>query len=280
MKNTVKTVHHVNLELLRSMGLPMTIDNYSTLNEAFDIPNINPPTVGYPEIKYMSIGRGGHRNVTGTGGSSLVDILIHGVTDATLFEALPFVLVPIAEDLTPAERAKYRIRKLETHNGNEYFAYYLKVIDADAIVPTSRIVTLDDGLVVQDEAYVPVVSSQSPVPVDTSNTIVNTVTGRHIVIQSEIKVDLNANDITRFTDAVAIIYGDTRYATISEIGIVAAYDKEITNNLGGIDATYTEVQTAQVMNFIGTELPLQHNPASASLTYGLSNSMPLHPAGV
>ena len=95
-QNTVKTIHHVNLELYRSMGVPFAIDNFSTLNEKFSLGNITPPVSGYPEIKYMGIGRGGHKNVTGTGGSSLVDILKHGVTDAVLFEQIPFVLVLVA----------------------------------------------------------------------------------------------------------------------------------------------------------------------------------------
>ena len=101
-----------------------------------------------------------------------------------------------------------------------------------------------------------------------------------MIIQSILNIDLNAADITHILNAVEIIYGDIRYATISEIGIVAGYDDVKNTTLGGVSITYTDVDTAQVMNFIGTELPLQHSPSSASLKYGLSNSMPMPPVNI
>lgn len=276
-QNTVKTIHHVKQEILRSMGLPFVIDDYSTLNEKHSIGNIQPPAGEYPVIKYMGIGRGGHRNVTGADNTSLTDILRHGVTDAVLFEQIPFVLVLTTDDISVPDRAKYRIRVLETHGGTDYFAYYLKVIEEVATDPDSRVVVLENGVIITDDPYVPVISSQNPSPVDLSNVIENTVEGRHLTVQSKVNVDFNTVDISRFLDAIQIIYGDVRYATISEIAIVSGFDISVTSTIGGMTVVHDEIRTGQVVNFIGTEVPLQHNPISHAMTYGLGNSMPLPP---
>lgn len=277
---SVKSIHHTQLELLRSMDLPFEVDQYSTLNESFNVGEITPVTTTYPTIKYMAIGRGGHKHVTSAGGDSLVDILKHSPTDAVLFEHIPFVLVPTNADLTPVERAKYRIRVLRTYGGVDYFAYYLRVIDTAAIAPTARVIELSNSEIISDVPYVPGVSSLSPTPVDLSNTVVNTVEGKHLLVQSVLTVVLDSTDVTRLLDAIDIIFGDIRYATISEVGIVSAVDAEHTTTLGGVNVTYTEADVAQIFNFISTELPLQHSPSSATLKYGLSNAMPLPPTAI
>ena len=275
--NATKTIHFARLELLRSMNIPFNIEQYSTLNEKHQMANIAPPNTGYPTIQYLGIGRGGHRNAVGSGSNGLIDILQHGVTDAALFEQIPFVLTPTTNDLSLVDRAKYRIRKLETHGGIDYFAYYLKVIPNASVPPDIRVIQMVDGVIASDDTYVPSPSSLSPTPVDISNTVVNTVSGKHIIIQSKIALPLTADEILAINDAVTTIYGDVRYATISEVAIVAGYDISVTNSLGGISATYDEIQSAQVMCFIGTFVPLQNAPDAVDLSYGLNNSMPLPP---
>lgn len=279
-QNTKKTINFTLLEILRSMAIPFNVMSFSTLNEKYQLGNITPPNTGYPTLKYLAIGRGGHRNVIGGNSSGLVDILEHSVTDSTLFEQIPFVLVPITDDISNLERAKYRIRKLETHNGVQYFAYYLKVIPENSITPEIRVIELSNGVKVSDVPYVASASSLAPTPVDLSNTVVNTVEGRHIVVQSKINIQLDPADIVAINDAVTTIYGDVRYSTISELGIVSAYDVNISSTLGGVNVSYDEVRSAQIMCFIGTQIPLQHYPELVDVTYGLSNTSPLPPTSI
>lgn len=279
-QNTKKTINFTLLEILRSMAIPFNVMSFSTLNEKYQLGNITPPSTGYPTLKYLAIGRGGHRNVIGGNSSGLVDILEHSVTDAALFEQIPFVLVPITDDISNLERAKYRIRKLETHNGIQYFAYYLKVIPENSITPEIRVIELSNGVKISDVPYIASASSLAPTPVDLSNTVVNTVEGRHIVVQSKINIQLDAADIIAINDAITTIYGDVRYATISELGIVSAYDININSTLGGVSVSYDEVRSAQIMCFIGTQIPLQHYPELVDVTYGLSNTSPLPPTSI
>ena len=276
-QNAVKTKNFALLDILRSLNVPFTIDQYSTLNEKFNIGNVAPPSSGYPIIQYLAIGRGGHANVVGSGNNTLVDILQHSVTDAALFEQIPFVLVPTSADLAPLERAKYRIRVLETYAGIDYFAYYLKVIPTASITAEARIIELSNGVITSDTAYVPSIASLSPTPVDISNTVINVVNGRHLVVQAVLPVVFDSTDIANIIYACVTKYGDIRYATISEIGVVGGFDISVTNNLGGVTATYLEIRSGQIMAFIGTIEELQQNPSSVTLQYALSNSMPFPP---
>lgn len=275
--NSVKTFHHTKLEILRSMGIPFAVDAFSTLNEKHAVGNSVPPVTGYPTFKYITIGRGGHQYVSAGSGGTVTDIRKHSVTDAVLFESLPFRLVPTNADLSAQVREGFRLRVLETHNGTDYFAYYGRVIDGSAITPVSKIVELENGVITSDIPYVPSSASQNPTPVDLSNTVVNTMQGRHLVCSSTITIDLTTEDIAAILAAAEIIYGDSRFAVISEVGVIAAFDEVITTNIGGIGLTYTELQAAQVMNFVSSEYPLPQVPQSVTLRYGLADTMAMPP---
>ena len=278
--NSVKSRNFSRLDILRSLNSPFTIDQYSTLNEVFAMGNVAPPETGYPVIKYLAIGRGGHKNVIGTGNNTLVDILQHGVTDAALFDQIPFLLVPTTADITSTERAKYRLRTMETYVGINYFAYYLKVIDTSTVLPTEQVITLNNGVITNDVAYVPSISSLTPTPVDISNTVINVVQGMHLVVQAVLPITLSSADIDNIIAACITKFGDIRYAVISELGIVGGFDKTITSTLGGISATYAEIQAAQIMVFIGSLQSLEQKPTSVTFNYALSSSSPLPPTAI
>jgi len=271
---STRTIHHTNLEIKRALNIqPFTVDNHSTINQKYSTGLATPPTTGFPLIKYLMVGRGGHSYVTGASGV-VSDILRHGPTDAVLFDAIPFVVTPVTADLDPLTRAKYRLRVLETINGTDYFCYYIKVIDITGIAPVSNIVTVSAGTITNETPYTPAVSSMSPVPVATPSIT----SGTHITVQANLSTVLNATDIAALLNAVEIKWGDRRYATISEVAFVSGFDAPgSTSTLGGSSITYTEIQAAQVMNFNGTEMPFQHQPNSITLNYSIGNTAPLPP---
>ena len=275
-ENTTKTVHHVKGELQRALNIPFVVDPFSTLNEKFANATINAavPDGEYPTIGYITIGRGGHRNRTGTGGASLLDILKHRPSDAVLFDHVPFLMREVGSDITHAERERYRMRTRVTYNSVDYMCYWVRVVDVSAAAPETRIVTVLDGVSTEEE-YIAGSSSQSPTEIVIDNDNLNTADGRYLVTQSNIGLTLDESDINEIINACEIIYGDAAYATISEVGLVSGFDLNITNNLDGVgDITYTEITHAQIINFIGTQIPLQHRPDSAVLDYGLANTMP------
>lgn len=270
-QNTQKTIHHTNLELKRSLNIPFTVDQYSTLNEKFGILTTETGNVlgagVYPNIEYLAIGRGGHANITGTGGAALTDILRHGPTDACMFTALPFVMREEGNDLSVGERANYRMRTVETFNTVDYATYWLKKIDTNSVTPETRVITILNGDVVQDDPYVPTNASLNPTPIVVDNNDLNLADGRYITVRSSLGVTLDENDINEIIDACNIIYGDDRFAMISEVGVVSGHEYDLGSGV-------FELTHAQILNFIGTEIPLQHRPDSATLNYLLANTMP------
>jgi hypothetical protein len=280
--NSTKTKEFMRLEILRNLNAPFTIDQYSTLNENITVPNpaatlVAPPATGYPTIKCIGIGRGGLSSVIGSGNNTLVDIPMHGVTDAALFGMIPIVMVPTTADLSTTQRANYRLRTLETFGGIDYFCYYLKVFDTSTIQLTEHVLQLTNGTITSDTAFTPSSSSLTPTPVDLSNTIVNTSTGRHLFVQAVIPIVLNQADIDGIINVCATRFGDIRTAFITEIAAVAGFDTTVNTTIGGVTANYTELQCAQVMGFIAAGEMLQTRPSGITFQFGLSSTAPYPP---
>jgi len=79
----------------------------------------------YPQLRYFGIGvKGYHNTDTNTGRS----INVPTADRMNLYRQIPFRCVPVEQDLTWAEREKYRFRVVETINGTQYACYYLKKI--------------------------------------------------------------------------------------------------------------------------------------------------------
>lgn len=57
-------------------------------------------------------------------------------------DPFPFIIRKEANDLDADERAQYRLRRTEYHNGEPYIAYYAKVLDASNVKYTSEGVQL------------------------------------------------------------------------------------------------------------------------------------------
>ena len=277
-----KTEIFNRLAITENFKLPYTVDGnatHSTLNEKFAMGLKNSQANKYPDIQYFAIGRGGHASSIGASNSVLIDQLQHRPTDACLFEHIPFVLTETTQDLSPAERANYRLRVKETYDGTDYWAYYLKTFVNNAQAAISRIITIQNGIITNDVLYNGV-ADQTPIPISISNTVPNLANGRHLLTQVEIPIILNQTDIDNIIGACTIKYGDSRYATISEVAIVGGYDKPNSsgsdNNGGTI--LYTEVQCAQVMAFINVLESLQQHPQQITFNFAASESAPYPPA--
>jgi hypothetical protein len=259
MYETTKTIYHTHLELQRAMQEDFNPLPYSTLNEKFGVADEEAVPAGrYPAMEYIAIGRGGHRGRIASDGATLTDILQHDVTDAALFEHLPFVVRLISEDLTPAERAKYGMRTL---------------VNLSQTYPELKEITVLDGSV-SDREYTPTPSQLTPNPLPLSNTQANLASGKHISVTSTLSVSLSATDIQEIMDAVLVLYDDVAYATISEIATVTAHRTPINTTLGGVNVTYDEAIAAQVANFIPANISLQFTTNGIDSLFSLGHTSP------
>lgn len=271
---TVKTVWFSQLEAAAKKNAVYQPTNFSTLNEKFSVNSGDTLAIGeIPDINGLVIGRGGHRNVAGPNGASLSDTLQHRITDACLFEHLPWVMCEVGEDLDDAERRKYGLRRLENHDGVDYFVYYLKYIEvdnADSVIQREKVV--DGELTIRE--YVPTSDQLDPTPVSMTNGEVNTSTGEHLTVTSKIVEAITPEDMTRIMDACEIIYSDRRFAEISEMAIVSSYPKMVTSNAGGVSVNYEEAIAAQCCSFLTSGYRLMDQTEAIDLNFSVGNSLP------
>lgn len=124
-----RTLYGVDLQLAQLYGENYTCLPNTTLNEKFNIlPGINVPKGKYPILKYITIGNGGNLQIPDSENFIYNE---HSPLDAALFNHIPFVMKTLEEDLSEADRLKYRFRIEKTVNDKLYACYYLKIIPSN-----------------------------------------------------------------------------------------------------------------------------------------------------
>lgn len=271
----VKTIFHSYLEAVRATGTPFTVMDFSTLNEALNIEHGTAfPSTEVPKISYLCIGRGGHLNATAAGGESITHTQQHKINSAVLFDQIPFLAREVSDDITPAERAKYRLRKLEVFGGVSYFMYYGLKVNLVASSPDVDLLTTTSG-VTTSKTYVPTNTQLQRDPVTLNNGVPVTSTGEHISVSIPFVITLTKEDITNIIEAVTIARGSAALATISEVAVVSGIDVTITNNLGGVNASYAELIAAQIMNHLETNISLSNSSDKVDFKLKLADTNPL-----
>lgn len=271
-----RTIYGVQLQICQSRHAPFVILNNTTLNEKFDVlPDLAPAPKDYPSLDYWAIGRGGHYNYKGGDGADLTGSYYHEADHAALYEHLPFVLRPIDNDLTVAERAKYGLRVIKTYHGKQYIGYYLKRLPPVTTSPKLLKVTTVDGVQTVTD-FVPSASDLSPVPVLPTNSGVTDLTGSSLTTSENIRCELNQQEIDEVVNACIIIYGNAAYAAISEIALVQGKDKvTASTDFEGTAFNYTEVIGAQCNSLYCAEPDNIRSSRQFDITFdiGVSDSL-------
>lgn len=228
MNFVTRTIYGAALQTAMFLKLPYVIDPKSTLNERFEIlQDQDLPDGQYPGARYFAIGSGGHRNYSGADGEGLTTEVQHLATNAAGYRPLPFILRAITDDLTPTQRARYALRRVETHNGQSYVAYYLRRIDMSSVTIEKQIRTTNEDGSVTPIAFVPSDENLTPVPPELPNVGVNVLAAKSAVVSAQLPINMSPDEIREFMDAVTIIRGDVNYAIISEILLCTGFDRVI-----------------------------------------------------
>ena len=244
MQNVVSDSFDVTTLLGSKLGLslllPLNADTESefTLNSLFNIFPNEPLNGETPKLKYFGVGiRGCYNSDDGI----LQTAYNPKRTDMNLYTLIPIRCRPVDEDLSAAERAQYRIRVKKMINGNEYFCYYLKMLNYTSTDVRYKRVNITTG---REEAYELSTSYLNPVPErpNTDTTIETNATS--IIAYAEATVNVAADEVLEY---IKLAYnGDTRYAKISELGFFTGVDVEVTS--GGV--TYLESIQTQLYNHV------------------------------
>lgn len=269
-----KTIWASYIEQIEACNITFAPEPNTTINQSLAIEaGTNLPNNETMRMQYLVIGKGGHQNVAGS--TSRVNTLQHGIRDADLFDMIPFVLRETNNDLSPVERAKYRLRKLINVGGTNYFAYYCRVVTLGAAKPQIEMIDMS----VDPRAITPYVINANqltptPLTLDASGNV-NTATQNHIRVAIPLEITLDSTDLANILEAVTIMTGDARDAIISEVGMCYGMDKSVTSSAGGVSVTYDEVLACTIAHHIPARADLQLTSDELKLNYSLATTQPL-----
>lgn len=250
MESSVRTIWSAHLQSASLLRLPLILKPNSTLNEKFSIhQTIAIAEDELPAVKYITIGNGGHRMIVGADNIPKPEAILHTPRHAGLYNHLPFILRLPQDDLTPAERLQYRLRRSEVHDGTAYIAYYLKVLDLSNSLPILELRNVTDG-VVTSTSFTPTAADLNPVPPAINPGGVITTSGDYIAATSKVPFTMTTEDIAEFLNVCNIIYGDPNYAMITEIGLCSGVDRTVTGDFNGVSLGYTDSIGVQIASFI------------------------------
>lgn len=275
-ENITRTIYGAKLQTAKQMLMPFRLDAIATLNSKFNIlADQLPPVDTYPGMRYIAIGNGGHRFQAGTDGIPYPETLAHAADDAALFHHLPFVLRPVGNDISPVERVKYALRRIEQWRGANYIAYYLKRLDFTGAEVEMNFTHVENGQSVT-RPFVPDSSNLNPVPRQLSANGINVVNGDYLSASANLGIILDTAAIAEFMAAVEIIYQEDNYAVISEIAICSGIDKVVTLTDPGLPAfNFNEAIAVQVNSFIQAFSALKFNNNGFQLALDCGATEPL-----
>lgn len=273
--NVVRTAIASVTQTGQYIGKPVAMLPNSTLNQKLNVhQEIELSTNDVPKMQYLAIGNGGHGFITGANGRVKWKAVHHTARHVALYNQLPFVLRRPTEDLTAGERLKYRMRRLESHHGQVYVAYYLRVLDLSSTNVSLELRRVEDGITTATP-YVPTLEDLNPVPPVLVAGQAVTTTGDYIASTAKIPFELSAEEVEEFVNAIKIIEGEDGYAVISEVATVSGVDRSVVGDFNGTNQNYTDVVGAQVTSFISTAWVMEYQTEGVTLMIDVGNVEPL-----
>lgn len=274
MQKITRTIYGAELQLCNLLNNPLIIPANSTLNQKWNLNDsytLNPGQV--PSIKYLCIGQGGHQLIVGANNQSYFQGVQHTARQAALYDHLPFIIRPLANDLSAPDRAKYRMRVIQNIGGTVYVMYYLRVLDLSATQVTLNYNTVTNG-VTTTTSFTPTLSDLNPTAPPLSNTGQNITTGDYLSANAIINLELSQDDINELLNVCTILNGDANISLISELGLCSGLDATVNGNFSSGTATYTDAVAVQLTDIINVLIPAMYSNGE-NITFNVSNVGPL-----
>lgn len=245
------------------------IDHSLTLNNQLNFqPNVEP--TGARKIRYFCYGNGGRQNVS----NNLTEAYRVSGLDGMPYGILPVRMVPIEEDLSAADMALVGGRTITTiaRNGTSqaYATYYLAALEKKADQVTF---VRNDTQTKTMVAYTPTIDCMSPKPLVADNNGVLTDPADSISTAAPFGLTVLGANVLEVCNI--LFNGDTRYANISEFGLIAA-DVQTVNekDYQNKPFTYQEAIAAQMVTHsttAGTQITGPDTNIVKTVNIGLQN---------
>jgi hypothetical protein len=269
-----------------STNQKINLPQYTTLNEVYNI--MGEESIGVKngrdfELKFFGIGiRGSACDGKDARGVTKLKVNQHQPIDGNLFTAVPFILRPIDNDLDNVNRAKYRLRTVETlSDGVTYAVYWLKLIDFANYNPSVNKITRDAAGNETAKPYVPSKDNLfNPQPVDFTSENTVPISDTYMNSSAILDCSMSAQDLVELANACKVYFGDSSYASINEVGVAWGIDTQFDGQIaGGATIRYTEVLSAVFSHYI-TERDgrnaINNTKIQLAFDHGASEPMLLH----
>jgi hypothetical protein len=276
MEQTTRTAWGAYLQTCLLLNLPFSMMTDTTLNEKFNVQAGVAPSAGViPSQRYYCIGNGGHTMTVGTDGIAAPSPLQHEATDAALYNHLPFIMRPVSADLTASQMAQYALRVVQTYGGVAYACYYLRRISFTNVAAQIQMNTVANG-VTTTTPYVANTANLNPTAPAPANGTVNTVSGDYLTAAAILGLSFSEQDAAELVNCANIIYGDPRYAIISEVGLVSGVDSVVAVAASGGSFNMNECISAQINSFIDTFIPMNYMNDGTTINLNVGSTEPLY----
>lgn len=262
----------------------ITIPVNTTLNEALNVEAA--ASIGVKNgrsftLKYFSLGvRGADGVGKDTNGVTILRVNQHQPIDANVFVPIPLLGRLLSEDVDNVTRAKYRLRTVETRNGQPCVFYWAGLIDFLSYSPKLLKIYKDPVTGVEDvKNYIPTADGLHPVPVtlDSSNTV--PISNTYVNGSAILDCSLNSNAIEELKNACRLYYNDAGYAAPSELAISYGIDGSAEGSVGNGIIQYTEARSMVIAHFLTERSAREANnngTITLKLDHGGSEPMLLH----
>lgn len=269
--NITRTIYGAAVQTALMLGIAHRMHEYSTFNEAIHNATIVPfqPSVGtrgmqitrpYDPVAdtrslkmgYITIGNKGHQVVIEEDGGSSFPPEERTARAAGLYGMIPFIVRPIDNDLTNAERAKYRLRKTLDIGGDLFVAYYARVFNMSEVSLESIVTVVSNGLATTS-TLVPTINDLKPTPPK----ITGSTKGNYARVVAVTPLAFTADEVEELKNASNVLFGNERRALISEIAFCTGVDKPIYRTYPTTgDQQFTEIPNSTVMEVVGLQAAL------------------------
>lgn len=270
MTTLVRTAVNAELQTAIYLNKQHIVHPFTSLNELHGIgANLAINEGEVPSLKYIAIGNKGHRSETGVDGITITKGVPHQTSDTGLYNQIPFVMRLPQNDLNAQQRNQYRLRKVLNVNGQDYIAYYLRVLDMSATVPRTELRVTTNGTTVATPFEFSQSNLRPSIPVIGTNQVLVT-SGESIAVTAKVPFRISADDATELRNVATILYGNEAYAIVSELATVTGVDRLVSGEVNGSPIQYYEAVGAQIASFISTYYPFDilRDGATADLDVG------------
>lgn len=253
MKTSVRTIYGALVQSAGRWGGNLRLLPNSTLNQKFAVQAEALPYDGERVVtKYLAIGIKGI-DIELVRGLYKINFRNYLPSMGSLFEHVPFIMRRESEDLTPQERARFRLRVIREYNGVRYVCYFLRVLENDGVPAMSEKRVTINGII-SPTVWEPTLDDLNPTPdqIDPNQQVGNG--NEHLAASKKLQLVFTPTDIQEIISAVTIIYGDPGFAELSEFGLFSGVDRSVAGDFGGMVQNYTEAIYAQVNDFLRTRI--------------------------